>query len=64
MDDAIRSVRAGTARPTRDARHIGRLLRERLEEVDLGFGVTAMRLVVILAEPLTAIGDWRPAGSG
>jgi protein ImuB len=55
VDDATKIVRAGTARPTRDAQHIARLLGERLEEVDPGFGVSAMRLVVTLAEPLTPL---------
>ncbi len=52
VDDATKVLRAGTARPTRDPRHLARLLGERLEEVDPGFGVAAMRLVVALAEPL------------
>ncbi|SDB20436.1 Y-family DNA polymerase [Belnapia rosea] len=52
VDDATKVLRAGMARPTRDARHLARLLGERLEEVDPGFGVAAMRLVVALAEPL------------
>ncbi|MDJ0391053.1 DNA polymerase Y family protein [Roseomonas sp. E05] len=52
VDDAVQVVRAGTARPTRHAAHLARLLRERLEGVDPGFGVASMRLVVTLAEPL------------
>ncbi|WP_245624521.1 Y-family DNA polymerase [Belnapia moabensis] len=52
VDDATKILRAGMARPTRDPRHLARLLGERLEEVDPGFGVAAMRLVVTLAEPL------------
>lgn len=52
VDDAVQVVRAGTARPTRHAAHLARLLRERLEGVDPGFGVAAMRLVVTRAEPL------------
>ncbi len=52
VDDATKVLRAGMARPTRDPRHLARLLGERLEEVDPGFGVAAMRLVVALAEPL------------
>ena len=52
VDEATKVLRAGMARPTRDARHLARLLGERLEEVDPGFGVASMRLVVVLAEPL------------
>ena len=46
--------------PSRAAPHLARLLRERLEQVDPGLGVEAMRLVVTLAEPL----GYRAAGAG
>jgi protein ImuB len=52
VDDAVQVVRIGTSRPSRDAHHLGRLLKERLESVEPGFGVSAMRLVVTLAEPI------------
>ena len=52
VDGAVQAVRVGTARPARDPRHLARLLDERLEEVDPGLGIEAMRLVVALAEPL------------
>ena len=52
VDGQVQAIRIGTARPSRDARHLGRMLDERLEEVDPGLGVEAMRLVVTLAEPL------------
>ena len=55
VDDAVQAIRIGTARPSRDARHLGRLLAERLEEVDPGLGVTAMRLVVPLATVLNGM---------
>src|ERR1700733_11747408 len=45
-------MRVGTARPVRDARHLGRMLDERLERVDPGLGVEAMHLVVAIADPL------------
>lgn len=57
MDGSVQAVGIGTARPSRDARHLGRLLQERLEQVDPGEGVEAMRLVVSLAEALV----WRQA---
>lgn len=53
VDGTAQAVRIGTARASRDARHLGRLLEEKLEDVDPGAGVEAMRLVVPLAEPLT-----------
>jgi protein ImuB len=52
VDGSIQCLRIGTARPSRDARHLARLLGEKLERVDPGLGVEAMRLVVPLAEPL------------
>jgi protein ImuB len=52
VDCSIQCLRIGTARPSRDARHLARLLGEKLERVDPGLGVEAMRLVVPLAEPL------------
>jgi protein ImuB len=55
VDDAVQVVRIGTSRPSRDAQHLGRLLKERLENVEPGFGVSAMRLVVTLAEPILPI---------
>ena len=53
VDGSIQSLRIGTARPARDARHLARLLGEKLERVDPGLGVEAMHLVVPQAEPLT-----------
>jgi protein ImuB len=52
VDDAVQVIQIGTSRPSRDAQHLGRLLKERLESVEPGFGVSAMRLVVTLAEPI------------
>ena len=46
VDGSVQAIRIGTARPVRDARHLGRMLDERLERVDPGLGVEAMRLVV------------------
>ena len=58
VDGAVQAVRIGTARPSRDARHLARLLDEQLEKVDPGLGIEAMRLVAPLAEPL----HWRQDG--
>ena len=52
IDNQVVAVRVGTARPSRDAAHLARMLDERLDTVDPGLGVEAMRLVVGLAEPL------------
>ena len=53
VDGIFQVVQVGTARPVRDARHLGRLLCERIEDVDPGPGVEAMRLVLPLVEPLS-----------
>jgi protein ImuB len=52
IDGSVQAIRVGTARPSRDARHLGRMLDERLERVDPGLGVEAMQLVVAAADPL------------
>ena len=52
VDGTVQALRIGTARPSRDASHLARLLDERVEAVDPGLGVEAIRLVVPLAEPL------------
>ena len=62
VDGSIQAVRVGTSRPSRDAAHLGRLLRERLETVDPGLGVEAMRLVVSGADRL--IGEQTDALAG
>ncbi len=55
VDGHVQAIRIGTSRPTRDARHLGRMLDEQIEHVDQGLGVEAMRLVVALAEPLVPV---------
>jgi protein ImuB len=46
IDGTAQGIRVGTARASRDVKHLGRLLKERIERVDPGLGVEAMRLVV------------------
>ena len=52
VDGTVQAIRIGTARPVRDARHLGRMLDEQLERVDPGLGVEAMHLIVTRADPL------------
>ncbi len=54
VDGSVQVIRIGTARPNRDAAHLARLLNHRLETVDPGLGVEAIRLVVLLADWLSA----------
>ena len=48
------ALRIGTARATREARHLARLFDERLQMVDPGFGIEAAVLVASKTEPLSA----------
>jgi protein ImuB len=52
IDGRTEIIRAGTAAPNREPRHLVRLLIERLGTVDPGFGVETMTLSAPLAEPL------------
>ncbi len=53
VDGSVQAIRIGTARPARDPAHLARLLDERLETVDPGPGVEAMRLTLPLVEPFS-----------
>jgi protein ImuB len=52
VDGSVQAIRVGMARAGRDAHHLGRMLNERLERVDPGLGVEAMRLVAAATDPL------------
>jgi protein ImuB len=52
VDNRIESIRVGTAKPVRDAKRLTRLLCDKLETVEPGFGVEAMTLSAPVAEPL------------
>ena len=52
VDGTIQAIRIGTARPTRNPRHLARLLDEQIETIDPGLGVEAMQVLVPLADPL------------
>ena len=53
VDGQAIGIGIGTARPSRDAQHLIRLLNERLDTVDPGLGIEAMRLIVPLAQSLS-----------
>ncbi len=59
VDGSWQAIRVGTGRPARDARHLARLLEQRIETIDPGPGVEAMQLHVTLAETL----GWTQADS-
>ena len=52
VDGRAQTLRIGFARPTRSAEHALRLLRRRIEKIDPGFGIDALSLHVLRAEPL------------
>jgi protein ImuB len=54
VDGRVEHIRLGTARPSRDPRHLAGLLTARLDTVDPGFGVEDMILAVFAAQQLPA----------
>jgi protein ImuB len=54
VDGASQTLRVGTSAATRDAGHIMRLLRDRLETVDPGFGIEAAYLAATQCDTLGA----------
>ena len=53
VDGTTQAIRAGTAKASRNIPHLTRLLREKLETIDPGLGVEAMRLLIPRTDPLT-----------
>ncbi|AMX97884.1 MULTISPECIES: DUF6504 family protein [Mesorhizobium] len=53
VDNRIEAVRVGMALPVRDVKRLTRLLCDKIETVDPGFGIELMRLSAPVAEPLT-----------
>ena len=52
IDGRVEHILLGTARPSRDRRHLARLFKERLDAVDPGLGVEDMILAAFAVEPL------------
>jgi len=52
VDNRIEAIRIGTALPVRDVTRLTRLLCDKIETVEPGFGIEIMRLAATLAEPL------------
>ena len=53
VDHVAQAIRIGTARPSRDGRHLAKLLGERLVLVDPGFGIEEAELTASWIEALT-----------
>jgi protein ImuB len=54
VDNRIEAIRVGTAQPVRDVKRLTRLLCDKIETVDPGFGIEIMRLAATAAEPFAA----------
>ena len=52
VDSRAQAVRVGTALPVRDAKRMTRLLCDKIETIDPGFGIEFMTLAATVAEPL------------
>ena len=53
VDNRAQAVRVGLAMPVRDVKRLTRLLCDKIETIEPGFGIEVMTLRVTLAEPLT-----------
>ena len=54
VDGRVERIRLGTARPSRDPRHLAALFKERLDTIDPGLGIEDMILAAYAVEPLPA----------
>lgn len=54
VDDRIQAVRVGTAKPLRDVKRLTRLLCDKIEAIDPGFGIEILRLAATLVQPIEA----------
>ena len=52
VDNRAQAVRVGTGLPLRDAKRMTRLLCDKIETIDPGFGIEIMTLAATVAEPL------------
>ncbi|MGJ4859545.1 DUF6504 family protein [Labrys sp. La1] len=52
VDSRIAAIRVGMAQPVRDAKRLTRLLCDKIETIDPGFGIEVMTLGATIAEPL------------
>jgi protein ImuB len=51
VDNRVHAIRVGTAQPVRDVKRLTRLLCDKIETVDPGFGIEIMRMAATAAEP-------------
>lgn len=59
VDNRIEATRVGTSRPIRDIKRLTKLLCDKIETIDPGFGIESIVLAACVAEPLS----YRPSTS-
>ncbi|MBG0808088.1 DNA polymerase Y family protein [Methylosinus sp. H3A] len=52
VDDRVQAVRIGVAIPVRDVKRLTRLLTDKIDTIEPGFGIETLSLAATLAEPL------------
>ncbi len=52
VDNRLQAIRVGTAMPVRDVKRLTRLLTDKIETIEPGFGIEILSLTATLAEPL------------
>ncbi|GGF67871.1 nucleotidyltransferase [Azorhizobium oxalatiphilum] len=52
VDNTLQAIRVGTALPVRDPKRLTRLLTDKVETIEPGFGIECLELAATLAEPL------------
>ncbi len=55
VDGTRQAIRAGTAKPSRDVAWLTKLLRDRTEKIEPGFGIERLSLVAAMSEPLEEV---------
>jgi len=53
VDNSVERARIGTSRPVRDPAHLAHLFRDKIAELDPGFGIEVMMLAARRVDPLT-----------
>jgi protein ImuB len=52
VDNAVQSIRAGTAKPARDVTWLTKLFKDRTEKIEPGFGIEKLSLVAVMSQVL------------
>jgi protein ImuB len=54
VDNTVQALRVGTAKPVLDVKRLTRLICDRIDKIDPGFGIEKMSLVAVMAEEIEA----------